>query len=78
MPITDTSLRQEMLDHVNAGAEDEHGAYLTVAATNGAIQEYGWTVIFEVASTKYDRSEIEIVGGARLIRVGSSDCLPGT
>ena len=76
MPVTDTSLREEMLDHVNAAAKDEVGAYITVVATREAIQDHGWPAIFQAASAKYDRNEIETVAGARLIRVGSHDCLP--
>lgn len=76
MPVIDTSLREEMLHHVNAAAKDEYGAYVTITATHDAIEQCGWDSIFEIASKKFDRDEIELIAGARIIRFGSKDCLP--
>ncbi|MGH6651081.1 MAG: hypothetical protein ACREB7_08120 [Sphingopyxis sp.] len=74
MPLTDTGVRVPTDTGVNARAKDEEDRAVVVAASQEAIDDYGWGTIFAAASRKYDNRDLESDGEPPRVRVHTSDC----
>lgn len=57
------------LNEVLAPARDSTGKRVTISASHEAIRDYGWPIIWRVASAKYDARRGEP------IRVTTADCI---
>lgn len=74
MPLTDTGMRVPTDTGVNARAKDEDDRTVVVAASQAAIDDYGWGTIFAAASRKYDNRDLESDGEPPRVRVYTADC----
>lgn len=62
-----------MIEGVSAKAVDDAGATVIVQASHEAVQDYGWDVIFEAASKKYDDGVVTSVGPPPIVKVNERD-----
>jgi hypothetical protein len=75
MPLYDTGDRARTEAGENARAEDGEGRRVIVAASDEAIQDYGWGRIWDAAERKYDNGEYsEEAGRPRTVRITTTDC----
>lgn len=70
MPLTKQSNPTPSYTHVGefAEAEDRDGTHVLVSASYEAIDDYGWDIIWDTASHKYDRY------GGLSVHVTTDDC----
>lgn len=72
LTLTDEKVRTEAGE--NAFAEDTDGTRVVVVATDEAIQDYGWLIVANLASEKYDRKDFVSAGPPPIVRVTTTDC----
>ncbi len=71
MPLTKVGAPIPSIHHVGefAEAESNEGGEVIVSASYEAIEEYGWSTIWNTASDKHDRY------GGLSVHVTTDDCL---
>jgi hypothetical protein len=75
MPLSDAGKPPlETLTGQNVLAMDAQDQRVTVSASSEAIQDYGWAAIWDTASRKYDKGEVDRSGSQPLVRVTAADC----
>ena len=73
MPLTGTDRSVDTLEGQNRLANDQSGKPVTVKATTEAIQDHGWPKIWEAASRKYDKGDVDLTGKQPIVVITTKD-----
>ena len=74
MSLIDTGRKIPANGRVNALAKDGSDKDVIVSATEEAIEDYGWGVIWAAASGKYDSGDVHRDGPKPKVMVSTLDC----
>ena len=74
MSLTPTGREAVTTNGINRFSKDADNYPVVVSSSSEAVQDFGWTKVWQVAELKYARQKYEQLENNRLVRVQTDDC----